>query len=240
MPKLPEQLTLAIDAAHKPDFDSFVAVEGNPVVAVLRQFVNRNDAAWPLLEGTAGTGRSHLLLATARAAFEQGRPVQYLATADHIDSAVAFFDHLRGGEYALVDDLDLLFGSDQAERACFNAFNRLRQGGGALLAAVAPGWSNRVKLPDLRSRLNWGQRLILTPLPDQQIEQLLQQRARDLGIELSATVVRYMMTRHQRNLSQLIDLLQKSADRSLKLRRKVTVALVREVMSDLVAQQATA
>lgn len=240
MPKLPEQLTLAIDAAHKPDFDSFVADEGNPVVAVLRQFVDCPDAAWPLLEGVTGTGRSHLLLATARAAFERGRPVQYLAMAEHKDSAAAFFDHLQGREYAMVDDLDLLFGSDRAEQACFNAFNRLRQGGGGLLAAVEPGWSKRVRLPDLQSRLHWGQRLILTPLPDPQVEQLLQQRARHLGIALSPAVIRYMMTRHQRNPGQLIDLLQKCARRSLKLRRKVTVALVREVMSELVARQASA
>ena len=232
MPKLPEQLTLAIDAAHKPDFDSFVAGKGNPVVAVLRQFVESSDEAWPLLEGPVGSGRTHLLLATARVAFQQGRPVQYLAVADHKDRVDAFFDHLKGGEYALLDDLDFVFGSDAAERACFNAFNRLRQSGGGLLASVQPGWSEKVQLPDLRSRLNWGQRLVLAPLHDQQVEQLLQRRARQLGIELPPAVVRYMMTRHQRNPGQLIELLQTSAKRSLELRRKVTFALVREVMSD--------
>ena len=73
------------------------------------------------------------------------------------------------------------------EIALFNLFNRIKANGKTLLvvSAVQSPTALPVKLPDLASRLKWGESYQLIPLSDEQILAVLKQNAHQRGIMLS-------------------------------------------------------
>ena len=87
-----------------------------------------------------------------------------------------------------------------------------------------------LNLPDLRSRFQWGMSLRLHLPGDEDKLQLLQLRARRLGIELEEGVCQYILQRGQRSISGLMGVLAKLDRHSMQERRKITIPLVREVM----------
>jgi DnaA family protein len=65
---------------------------------------------------------------------------------------------------------------------------------------------------------------------DHQKQEVLQFRARQLGMKLSDTVSRYLLTRYSRDLSTLWVLLEKLDHETLAKHRQLTVPFVKQVL----------
>src|SRR5690606_26278041 len=117
------------------------------------------------LAGPAGTGKTHLALATCAAAEAAGRPAAYLplqAAAGRMRDAL---DALERAAVVALDGVDAIAGNRDDEVALFDFHNRARAAGVSLLYAgrAAPD-GLALALPDLRSRLSQCARIVLTPL----------------------------------------------------------------------------
>ena len=197
-----QQLPLSISPAPAPDFDNFVVGPNAEALARVRDLAQGALAERIVyLWGAAGSGRSHLLAAAARA-----------------DPALV-----------IADDVERL--DAQAQQALFNAINAARDGGPAVLAAGAAAPAHLKLREDLRTRLAWGLVYQLQPPGDEHKARHLKSLAAKRGLELSDEVVGYLLTRLPRDLGSLaavVDLLDRH---SLVRQRAITLPLVREALS---------
>ena len=193
------------------------------------------DAGWTesliYLWGGGGVGRSHLLQA-ACLRFEQcGEPAVYLPLAEMVERGPELLDNLERYELVCLDDLDAVVGRSDWEEASFHLFNRLRDSGRRLLlAANASPRELPVQLADLQSRLTQALVFQLQSLSDEDKLRALQLRASRRGLHLSDEVGRFILTRGERSMSALFDLLERLDQASLQAQRKLTIPFLKETL----------
>jgi DnaA-homolog protein len=196
------QLALGISPPPDPTFENFVTGANAELVARLRELVDGRLAESVFyLWGEAGSGRSHLLAAAARAAT---RPL------------------------AVADDVERL--DETAQHALFRCINEARESGGAVLAAGNAAPAQLPLRDDLRSRLAWGLVYQLRPLTDAERARYLQAEAERRGIRLDDEVIRYLLNHVRRDLPSLGAILDTLDRLSLERGRPVTLPLAREAL----------
>lgn len=196
------QLALGISPPPDPSFDNFVSGANVEALARLRELVDgRLAESIFYLWGEAGSGRSHLLTAAARAAT---RPL------------------------VVADDVERL--DEAGQQALFNRINEARESGGAVLACGNAPPARLPLREDLRSRLAWGLVYQVKPLTDDERAQYLRAEAERRGMRLTDDVVAYLLSRVRRDLPSLGAILDRLDRMSLEQQRQVTVPLVREAL----------
>jgi len=222
------QLPLRLQWRSGDGFDCFVCDEANAAaVHALQHWLSQSTPVVFYLHGPAGSGRTHLLQASAQQAGGLYLPLRELAEVE----PASVCDGLEQIPLLALDDLDAVAADPAWAEALFHLFNRSAAAGHRLLvsAAVAPG-GLACALEDLRSRLGWGGSFRLSPLGESGCRTLLQQRGGALGLELSDAVISYILSRAPRGASQLLMLLERIDQRSLVEQRRLTVPLVRSVL----------
>lgn len=226
------QLPLALHLNPQATFEAFVAGPNAAAVAWLHGFATAVDTPVALLWGPRCSGRSHLLQATCRAADLAGQRVAYLPLGQLGVEAAPYLDELHDVDLACIDDVDALAGDAAGERAAFALCNRLRDAGARLLVSSgAPPAELGIGLPDLRSRLGWGPVFQLRELDDDAKLEVLGRRAGQLGFELPEETGRYLLTRSQRGLADLLELLDGVDRAALAAQRRVTVPFLRDYLA---------
>jgi DnaA family protein len=215
-----KQMILDIAPAPAPTLDSFVSGRNGELLVALYALANgSNRDQFIYLWGETGCGRSHLLTAVLAAARREGR------------AAVRFDPAVEADDTALVavDDVHLLDG--EAQIALFNLHNRLRAGGGSLLASgdAAPA---QLKLrDDLKTRLAAGLIYQVHGLNDAEKAAALRGHAGARGFRLSQEVADYLLRHAERDMPSLLALLDALDRYSLANRRAITVPLLRELLN---------
>ena len=226
------QLPLALRWPRRQRFEHFHAGANAAALAAVEALAREPGAPWVYLDGPAGSGKSHLLMAACQAAGEAGRAVQSLPLARIADRAAAIRG-VAGGALLALDDLGALAGERAAEHALFDLYNRARAEGAALLfAAETTPQQLGLGLPDLRSRLGACTRFALKPLDDAERRAVLKAQAGLRGIELDDPVLDWLFARHTRDLGALLDLLDKLDQASLAAQRRVTIPFLRGLLRD--------
>lgn len=226
------QLPLSLRWPRRQRFEHFHAGINAPAVAAVRTLATQPGAPWLYLSGSAGSGKSHLLLAACQAASEAGRSAQYLPLKTLRDHA-AVIRGVAGSEFLALDNLDTLAGERDAEHALFDLYNRAHAEGTALLfAAESVPAQLPITLPDLRSRLGACTQFALKPLDDTERREVLKSQAALRGIELDDTVLDWLFARYVRDLGALLDLLDRLDQASLAAQRRITVPFLRTFLRE--------
>jgi len=230
------QLPLGLRWPRRQRFEHFHAGANAAAVAAVQTLATQPGAPWVYLSGTAGSGKSHLLMAACHAAHEAGRTVQYLPLRTLRDHFMAIRG-VAGSQFIALDDLDALAGEREAEHALFDLYNRARAEGTALVftAQSAPA-QLALTLPDLRSRLGACTQFSLKPLDDSERRDVLKRQASVRGIELDDSVLDWLFARYARDLGALLDLLERLDQASLAAQRRVTVPFLRAFLREEAAQ----
>jgi DnaA family protein len=224
------QIPLQLEPPRPDRFDAFVP---GPNMAVLQAVQNLLDepGAVLFLSGPEGTGKSHLLNALCHSARERDMGAFYIALKRLPEAAAAGLEGLQMLDVVCVDDIDRVAGNAAWERALFNCFNEVRSSGGRLLvASQKPLSALQFNLKDLASRLAWGVRLGLQAPADEDKQQVLQQRALSLHIELPDEVCSYLLKHGRRDMASMLETVEKMKDAAFAAKRKITVPLAREVL----------
>src|SRR3954466_6058235 len=177
-PILMRQLPLEISPPAEPSFDNFVPGQNVEALANVRGLaLGTLHEAIVYLWGEAGSGRTHLLRAAARA----------------------------NASLVIADDVAAL--DAEAQQRLFNAINAARDGRAAGLAAGPPAPAALELRADLRSRLAWGLVYQLKPLAEAEKRRHLQAEARRRGLTLSDEIAAYLLARVPRDMATLTALL---------------------------------
>lgn len=243
------QLPLSIGLRDDCRFDNYFVADNREAVAALQQHApeppsasTQSDTAL-YLWGSAGTGKTHLLQAACHHAAMLGSgldssratAVAYLPLAqasmqaDQLDPAM-----LEGLEYLAlicIDDIQAIAGQPEWETALFHLYNRIRlTGTRCIIAGNSSPHGVGLHMPDLVSRLCWGQVLHLNALDDEAVIAALQLRARHRGLELSEEVARFLWRHYPRDMTSLFALLERLDRDSLAAQRKLTIPFVKTFM----------
>lgn len=203
-----DQLLLALAEPPPQTLDNFAVGRNAESLAALKALAG-GQAPAPLiyLWGEGGCGRSHLLAGTASAYRLLAAPALPLTVRDDVET------------------LDQV-----AQHALFQAVLAAMAGEGLVLVAGALPPASLPLREDLRSRLGAGLVYRITPLSDGEKLTALNARARHLGFELPEDVARYLLNHTARELSSLVRTLDALDRLSAKLKRPITLTLVRECL----------
>ena len=227
---MPEQIPL-FHCVHDTSFDSYWPGDNTKVIELLKQQIMTPDQPCLYLWGKAGVGKSHLLQAICRYAYEQQQTAAYVPLADHDTMEPDMLQGLEQYVVICVDDVDIVARKNGWEQALFHLFNRARERGALMIFTATKKPSDLgIALQDLASRLAWGIVWHIEELADRDKLAALQLRARQRGFSLPDDVGTYLMQRWPRDMHSLFSLLDKLDQASIAEHRKLTIPFVRKFL----------
>ncbi len=227
------QLALMVQLPDDETFDSFKGDVNQGVVSQLKSFIEQKqqNAHSFYLFGLASTGKSHLLHASSSYAAHLGKSSVCLSCAELIQLPVAVLEGLEQIDFICLDDIHLIANNTQWQQAIFDLYNRvLEQNNYLLISGDESAQQLGISLPDLVSRLSWGLTEQVKPMDDAEKVQALQYRATQRGLFLSDDVVKFLLNRFSRDMSNLIKSLDALDKASIQEQRKITIPFIKEVL----------
>ena len=227
-----QQIPLPIHQLDDDTLDNFYG-DNNllPLKSLRKNFVEPSQPIF-YLWGEEGCGKSHLLKAVARHFLDQHRAALYVPLSEATHFTPAVLDNLEQLDAVCLDDLQTVIGQREWEVAVFDLINRIKETRQTLLlisADQSPG-ALQTQLPDLASRLSWGEIYHLNPLSEEQQIIVLQQKAHQRGIELPADTAHFLIKRINRDMHTLINALIQLDKASLQAQRKLTIPFTKEIL----------
>jgi DnaA family protein len=229
----PTQLPLHIRLRDSSVFASYYAGRNRASVDALIALRTNVPPTCVWLQGPHASGKTHLLQAACVLASERGEVGAYLPLRE-LRAMAGGAELLAGyGQLPLVavDDVDLVAGQTDWERALFRLHQELDEHGGHLLVS-GPALATTLgfKLRDLASRLAGGQLLSLHALDEVEQREALKLRAQLRGFELPDDTIQLLQRRLPRDMASLFAFLDELDQASLIAQRRLTVPFVREVL----------
>lgn len=224
------QLPLALRYPPDQRLDTWVAAPPG-AIALVRAAARGGDADWLYLTGPAGVGKTHVLLGACAEAEAAGRRAAYLPLSVARGRLAQALVALEGHDLLALDGIEHIAGAREDEVALFDAHNRARAAGAAVLYAARdiPDALGLV-LPDLRSRLSQCVRIPLAALDDDGRREVLRQRAQRRGLVLDEAALDWLLRRVDRDLASLTALLDRLDRASLAAQRRITVPFLRQTL----------
>ncbi len=227
------QLSLPLYLPDDETFASFQPGDNAALVAAIQSALQQEHASYIYFWSRDGDGRSHLLHAACSELSHLGEAVGYVP----LDKRAYFVPEVLEGmeQLALVciDNIECIAGDEPWEMAIFDLYNRIQESGRSrlLITGDRPPRQLNLKLPDLASRLDWGQIYKLQPLSDEDKLQALQRRAKLRGFELPEDVGRFLLKRLDREMRTLFMTLDQLDRASITAQRKLTIPFVKEILA---------
>jgi len=245
-----KQIPLAISPDSGLTYDNFYQVDlVKPIVSELKKFISIAGAGSDqvlYLWGPHCSGITHLLnaaqnenalvsssLAPSTLTSSTLTSMQYLPLRDLINYPPQdILEGLEQLDLVCIDDIECLETSPEWEEGVFHLYNRLRDTGKKILIGGhrSPAQLS-LRLPDLKSRLQWGITLYLNELSDADKMSAMQFCAKKLGMQLSDDVATFLLQRADRSPHALFQLIKQLDHRSLAEQRKLTIPFVKTVLS---------
>lgn len=225
-----EQLVLGVHWHDAACFENFYAGSNEATVLYLKDFLKRDVPDQGLfLWGPMKSGCSHLLQASCQVYAEE--PVAYFPiSAPGIQPAM--LEGIETMALVCIDDIDQAAGDEAWEEALFHAYNRFQQAGTCfILGSHQSARQIDFRLKDLQSRIQGLLSLEIHPLSDLEKKPALQLRAANRGLTLPDEVADFLLRHYPRDMTNLVDALQRLDEASLVEKRRLTIPFVKEVLA---------
>jgi len=220
---------IAFDLGARPAFgrDDFQIGQSN---AAAVGWIDR----WPdwtapvlILQGPAASGKSHLV------AVWQERSNAYKIDPEWLTSKSA--DELFAlGEALVIDGLDPWLGDIEAETTLFHLYNMLKEEQRTMMLTMrmSPSVTDFV-LPDLASRFRAAPSVSIHAPDDMLLASILNKLFCDRQLCVGSDVITYLLPRMERSFAAAQELVKRADRRALSEKRKISVPLMRLVLSEM-------
>ncbi|MER2492579.1 DnaA regulatory inactivator Hda [Catenovulum sediminis] len=231
-----QQLTINFTHELEASFDYFYQQGNEMLLANLQEFVTANvnvhSQQLMYIHGPKGSGKTHLLQATCHYADLNKQNAQYLPCSQLIAMPVAFTHGLEMNHLLLIDDIQEIAADDEWQTSIFDLINRtLEQGHKIVFSGSLPADDIPFTLPDLVSRLNWGQKWLVKPLDEAQRKEMLIMRSQSRGMPMTEELANFIVMRSQQDNASIMRCLEILDTQSLAEKRKLTIPFVKSVMA---------
>jgi len=208
------------------------------------------------LSGPTGTGKTHLLMATATALRQKGLHVVYARAqsfADHVVSAIRagemsiFREAYRNSDVLIIDDVHVFSRKGATQEEFFHTFNTLHVAGKQIIlsANCAPNELQFIE-PRLVSRFEWGIALSLDFPSRDKMEQILHEKSKSLEFPLHQKVMDFLLDSfpNPKSLMKSLDALVLRVHLSKQSHKipvnQLTVFQAKDFLADLLLEQQAA
>ena len=233
-------------------FDNLVEGKSNQMaIAAAKQMVENPETSYnPLfLYGGVGLGKTHLMHAVGNEIKRRksNAKVVYLHSERFVGDMVKalqlnaiddFKRYYRSVDALLIDDIQFFEGKDRSQEEFFHTFNALLEGGHQMIFScdrypkAISGIEERLK-----SRFGWGLTVQIEPPELEMRVAILKHKAEQEGIEIPNDAAFFMAQRVRANGRDLEGSLKRVYANSQFQKTPITVELVKESLSDLLALQ---
>ncbi len=212
--------------------DNFILGNNTQTISEVRRCARAKNGTYLYIWGCGDTGKTHLITSAAKMADENGLATAFIPLSKAPELAPEILDHIEQMDLVCLDDIHNIAGDQGWEEALFHLFNRSKEQGTNLIITSDCGPSSlEIRLPDLVSRLASGISYGLVPLGDEGKIELIMDKAENRGMELSAETANYILKNYSRNITSLLDLLDRLDHASLAAQRRLTIPFVRELIA---------
>jgi DnaA-homolog protein len=219
-----QQLPLNIQFRDTLSFENFFPGDNQLLLSALQ------NLAHVYIWGKKGAGKTHLLIAKCHQAKQKNLRAVYLPFNNLDQLNPKIFEGLELQDLVCLDDLHCIAGLSDWEEALFHFYNRaFSQGTHLVFSATFNPKLLAFNLADLSSRLSAMPSFQLNLLSEEEKVKVLKQKALNRGLEISDQVASYLLSRHVRDLSTLIHLLDRLDKAALANQRKLTIPFIRMI-----------
>jgi len=224
------QLPLDITLRDEATLDRFVTGHNQELFDLLQRFSPSQAQSMILITGVGGSGKTHLLQAVCR---ETAHAV-YLPLAMLARLSGDIFEGLADRPLICVDDLQVLSGNAEMQLALFTLINDLKENGQSFIFSADRKIDQAVfGLKDLVSRLNACARYHLELPEDTHKLAFLRLDAHRRGLQIGNDVINWILTHTPRDMTNLVSLMSRLDQESLRSQRRVTIPFIKQVLGSI-------
>lgn len=226
------QLVLGVKLRDDARFDNF---HGDRNAAAATRLRETCEQPFPVpvvaVCGDADTGKSHLLQAVCHLAEQREQGAVCVSVEELLPFGPDALAGLENQSVICLDDLDLIAGLESWEEAVFHLYNRVNDRGSLMVVSLSevPG-ELPFLLQDLVSRLRHGLTIQLGINRDDDRLRILMARAEQRGLVLGDDVAAFILRRAPRKLADLLAILDRLDENSLRAQRRLTIPFVKSVL----------
>ena len=222
----PQQLTFPWSKHNKVSFDDFFFESSNNEI---RMALESNEDL--VMYGVKDAGKSFLLQSACNFYSSKEKSSVYIPILEAINFGTDFIDSLEGLDVICIDDIELVAANDKWELAIFNLINSCLISNCRLIfsSSVNPS-SIDFKLDDLNSRIKKIDHIELYPISDASLPEAIRFVTHLRSINLGDKEINYLVTYSKRNISNLIEIINKLDQLSMELKRRITIPLIKKII----------
>ena len=175
------------------------------------------------LWGPSAVGKTHILIATIKKFLNLNKEVIDLSLIDENDTFnlgtidLFFLDDIEGADHKIQNNL-------------FNIFNMSENENATIFITGSLPPNQMLLRPDLRTRLSQCLVLNLKELEDEEKKDVLLKRSHFMGINLKLEIIDYLVRNYNRNMHELIKLIEKIDKESIIQKKRITIPFVKSFM----------
>ncbi len=230
----------------KYTFDSFVKGQCNQLAYAAAQTVVQNPGQSynPLfIYGGAGLGKTHLLQAIGHTALVNNMKVLYASAEQYTNELMAalrerktqeFSDKYRSAEMLLVDDVQFFSGKNKTAENFFHTFDELHNASRQIaLTSDCPPQAIPLLSERLRSCFEWGLVTEIQPPNFETRLAILQDKAKQDGVNVSLDVLELIARQIQQNIRALEGSLNRVIAYAKLVRAMLTPEIAAHALKDI-------
>ncbi|MFN0065055.1 MAG: chromosomal replication initiator protein DnaA [Chlamydiales bacterium] len=236
-------------------FDNFVVSQSNLLAhKLLCETAEQKELHFnPIyIFGRSGTGKTHLMMATANILIERGLKATYARSdtfTEHVVKAIrtgemqAFRKAYRNVDALLIDDIEVFSRKGATQEEFFHTFNTLHvEGKQIILSSSCPPQELKHIEPRLVSRFEWGISVPLQMLNSEEMRTVLLDRSKKMEFPLANEIIEFLLETFSNNTKTLLRALEALVLRSHLNQgfgkvAPLTLSSVKKSLADLISEE---
>ena len=229
----PKQLIFPFQINQKASFDSFFCSPDNQnLMTRLTDIVISRDANELIIHGEEGSGKSFLMQAICNELSSAEKQFAFIPMKKAFNMGVEIFQNLGSLDAVCIDDVQLIFKTQDWETALFNLINECQQSNCSLMLSLGGTQSlESIVLPDLLSRIKRMEFVALNAVKDESFNQAIDFVAQQLDISIDKAELEFLLKHQIRKFSLLVENIIALDKQAASLKRKITIPLIKETLN---------
>ena len=234
MNKLPRQLHLNVQLDNSISLDKFIECESTKdfLKILINSTKEQSVSNFYLIWGAQGRGKSYVMQGLHKKYIQDDKKTFHFSFEDKRINSTEILMNLSSLEAIFIEDFESMEDSEDWERGMFNLINECYMNGTKIYLSSNKVTKNmQIRLADLASRLSSFTAIEIPEITEEEKIQALIQSSTRKGLVLDERTLKYIVNYTSRSLSDLLKLLNELDSFSLQKKKKISPALVREMIN---------
>tara|TARA_B100001540_G_scaffold314474_1_gene339504 strand:+ start:92 stop:802 length:711 start_codon:yes stop_codon:yes gene_type:complete len=234
MNNLPRQLHLNVQLDNSISLDKFIECESTKdfLKILIKSTTEQSVSNFYLIWGAQGRGKSYVMQGLHKKYIQDDKKTFHFSFEDKRINSTEILMNLSSLEAIFIEDFESMEDSEDWERGMFNLINECYMNGTKIYLSSNKVTKNmQIRLADLASRLSSFTAIEIPEITEEEKIQALIQSSTRKGLVLDERTLKYIVNYTSRSLSDLLKLLNELDSFSLQKKKKISPALVREMIN---------